>query len=388
LQRHCLARHGVKPAKPPQGFDGRTPSNTSEPQHRTPIESPWLGQGTPEDSDAPGGIGERPSFAISSTPCAPCLNISPSRSLEPNPQIASIPRRSSLLPTENGTPSAAAKVATRYEHGNINEALTGGLSQFPNADEILGDNNSSRVDSGIDYRHMSSLSYQGLEWLFDDDSIAQYGIFELQSPLLPTSMERSTSLDNLTNSEVPLLNRRPLSSPISGSEIEIELERIVSNVPECRYQVCHALTEEHRIQLLWSLHSDLPDLDIEDPLLSLDCLKHGIHFYFKYVSPEYSIFHRCLITHMGTHKRHVQISYGEKPPCQLIWAMIILGWSVPSLKNASDKRKICELSQKIHKALRSYVLAVSSEYSTDTYLSFPSYIRARTLDAMINELER
>lgn len=225
--------------------------------------------------------------------------------------------------------------------------------ELPIANGLSGDHGSARANNGIHPLYMSPISFEGLEWLFDYNSMAQYGTFNLQNPL-PFTTGNDAAATDLACLEACF------SSPVSEPEVQIPLEKIISHRPECNFKVCHALTEEHRTQLLWSLHSTLPGLDIDSPLLSLDSLKNGLHFYFKYVSPEYSIFHRCLITHMGTHKRQIQTWYGEGLSWQLLWAMIIFGWSVPSFQDASDARELCKMGQKIHTGLRNYVLTVST----------------------------
>lgn len=191
----------------------------------------------------------------------------------------------------------------------------------------------------------------GMQLLFDDFG----SIYHETMPVLDFNGQPAPFND--------FLNLEPLvetpSSTQSHANIELDLESITSRPPQCEFAICHTLQPHHRDRLLWTLRSHL-DLDcVADDLLSLNSLQHGLHFYFKNVSPEHSIFHPSLIIHAETKQANIAECYGDELSWELVWAMIILGWLCPSYTRLADEKRVYGISARIHEALRSHVLSVS-----------------------------
>jgi hypothetical protein len=201
----------------------------------------------------------------------------------------------------------------------------------------------------VPYMHDS-----GMQWLFDGFNT----IYDENMPPLPDPNEQLAPFNEFLN----LGPYRETSFPTAKQapqELEFNLHSIMFNPPPCNFAICHALQQSQRDQLLWTLRSDLNITDIVDPLLSLNCLQHGLHFYFKSVSPEHSIFHPSLIVYAESKKSEILQCYGEDLSWQLVWAMIILGWLHPSYANEEEEKRVCDMSIRIHESLRTFVLLVS-----------------------------
>ncbi|KAI1618955.1 hypothetical protein EDD36DRAFT_414611 [Exophiala viscosa] len=194
-----------------------------------------------------------------------------------------------------------------------------------------------RWENELEPQHLFDSHDHGLGWLFDDDSRESSLLDDGNIPSFFNLDGQLTSFDDFWSHKASLPTGT--SCPASAAEpgIEVDLAAMVSEPPGCHYKICHALTQRHRDQLLWSLRADFPDLCIADPLLSLNNLQHGLHLYFKHVSPEYSIFHSSLVTQSETKENAIQEWYGERPSWHLIWAMIILGWLCPSYTSEFTK---------------------------------------------------
>lgn len=124
--------------------------------------------------------------------------------------------------------------------------------------------------------------------------------------------------------------------------------------PSCGFRVCNALTDERRIELLMDLRN-LTDVDLRDPIFSLNSMKQGIHLFCRNVNIEYAFIHHELICPSSQGNRQVIIDvFGEEPGPQLIWIIITLGWTLMR----SDNKHESHMASKIQRAIRTSIINV------------------------------
>lgn len=126
--------------------------------------------------------------------------------------------------------------------------------------------------------------------------------------------------------------------------------------PSCGFRVCNALTDERRIELLMDLRN-LTDVDLRDPIFSLNSMKHGIHLFCRNVNIEYAFIHHELICPSSQDNRQVIIDvFGEEPGPQLMWIIITLGWTLMR----SDNNHESHMASKIQRTIRTSIINVKS----------------------------
>lgn len=127
--------------------------------------------------------------------------------------------------------------------------------------------------------------------------------------------------------------------------------------PNCGFPICNALTQERRVELLIDLRS-IMEIDIRDPIFSLNSMKQGIHLWSREISTEYNFLHRELLLLQGPDAigNAVLEIMGEPPGAQLIWSTISFGWA---LMRSRDDHEFLTAS-KIQRALRASILSVST----------------------------
>lgn len=122
--------------------------------------------------------------------------------------------------------------------------------------------------------------------------------------------------------------------------------------PTCGFRICNALTDERRIELLMDLR-DLVQIDLRDPIFSLNSMKQGIHLYARNVSIEYPFLHHETLFPCSEEIRQINIDvFGCEPGSQLIWAAITLGWTLMRSENNHEY----ETASKIQRALRPSII--------------------------------
>ena len=126
--------------------------------------------------------------------------------------------------------------------------------------------------------------------------------------------------------------------------------------PNCGFPICNALTQDRRIELLMDLR-DIVDIDIRDPIFSLNSMKQGIHLWSRELATEYCFLHReTLFLYDDNEKEQIFIdTLGEKSGPQLVWSVISCGWA---LTRSIDSHEV-EVAAKIQRAIRNNVLRVS-----------------------------
>jgi hypothetical protein len=126
--------------------------------------------------------------------------------------------------------------------------------------------------------------------------------------------------------------------------------------PSCGFRVCNALTDERRIELLMDLRN-LTDVDLRDPIFSLNSMKQGIHLFCRNVNIEYAFLHHELICPSSQENRQVIADvFGEEPGPQLIWIIITLGWTLMR----SDNNHESHMASKIQRVIRTSIINVKS----------------------------
>ena len=101
---------------------------------------------------------------------------------------------------------------------------------------------------------------------------------------------------------------------------------------------------------------NLMDVDIRDPIFSLNSMKQGIHLWLREISTEYNFLHRELLLLRGPGEITDAVIdvMGEPPGAQLIWSTISFGWA---LMRSDDDREF-HTASKIQRSLRASVLSV------------------------------
>lgn len=126
--------------------------------------------------------------------------------------------------------------------------------------------------------------------------------------------------------------------------------------PSCGFRVCNALTDERRIELLMDLRN-IMDVDIRDPIFSLNSMKQGIHLFCRNVNIEYAFIHHELICSSSRDNLQAVVDvFGEEAGPQLIWMIITLGWTLMR----SDNKHEYHMSSKIQRAIRTSIINVMS----------------------------
>lgn len=140
--------------------------------------------------------------------------------------------------------------------------------------------------------------------------------------------------------------------------------------PSCGFRVCNVLTESHREDLLATIH-ELSDIDLEDPMFSLNRMKQGVHLYFRHISKEHAIFNHGIFVPHDEEKDDIRVYYGEEPPIQLTWAIITLGWSIRDNRTEHEMQVAATIQGLLRKFVltASILLGNSKEESADLYLS-------------------
>ncbi|KAK5054587.1 hypothetical protein LTR84_001478 [Exophiala bonariae] len=124
--------------------------------------------------------------------------------------------------------------------------------------------------------------------------------------------------------------------------------------PSCGFRVCNALTDERRIELLMDLRNII-DVDVRDPIFSLNSMKQGIHLFCRNVNIEYAFIHHELICSSSKENLQAVIDvFGEESGPQLIWTIITLGWTLMR----SDNNHEYHMSSKIQRAIRTSIINV------------------------------
>ncbi|RDW74821.1 hypothetical protein BP6252_05963 [Coleophoma cylindrospora] len=216
-----------------------------------------------------------------------------------------------------------------------------------NADGLLPlPENEVGWESGFDSRHVSFITENDISWLFDDNSLGQLGTTEFPSS--------SGELGNL-HSVDPFAPDAQYSLDMQDFEPWITSPRSQTEAPSCGFRVCNALNNSHRAELIEVMKSELPDVDFDGPMFTLNNLKQGIHLYARNVTKEYPVFNRQIFAPC-TKEEKAEISefYGEELPIQVTWAVITLGWTL--LDNQSDCEK--EVAAAIQGVLRKFVINV------------------------------
>jgi hypothetical protein len=126
--------------------------------------------------------------------------------------------------------------------------------------------------------------------------------------------------------------------------------------PNCGFPICNALTQDRRTELLMDLR-EIMDVDIRDPVFSLNSMKQGVHLWSREISTEYNFLHRelLLLREPGEITAAVVDTMGEPPGAQLVWSAISFGWA---FMRSDDDREI-RAAAKIQRAIRANVLSVS-----------------------------
>jgi hypothetical protein len=263
------------------------------------------------------------------------------------------------------------------------------------ATECIATDTDGGWERGLDPRHMSFITDQDLSWLFDESSIAQFGISTDRRSPLPASNElrlearveppiiQGYYLRDLHSISRPETLPLPTPPSLSDAWSTLGSKQLGAETPSCSCSICNTLTEDHRFELLWALRSELTDIDYQDPLFSLKSMKRGIHLYSRHVSKEYSIFHRYFFTPGGGESRQEILElYGEEPPCQMSWAVITLGWTMLDENVVNDYAKVKKTLKMIQGVLRKFVLNVctDSELSLEKALFLIQNLLASRVD--------
>lgn len=205
-------------------------------------------------------------------------------------------------------------------------------------------------DFDLDPRHTSLTSATDLAWLTDghlpystDESVFQS----------ITSDQLWVDDDFVSSSRVDDFHA---STPSDSSLEPASASRTESSepqAPDCGFRVCNALTEERRATLVTCLKGEMPDLDVTDPVFSLNNMKMGVHLYAKWVSKQSPIFHHQILAPITEEDRkNVDEFCGGEAPYQLSWAIITLGWSIWDFHGKRD----AQMAVKIQKVLRPSII--------------------------------
>ncbi|EXJ88751.1 hypothetical protein A1O1_05683 [Capronia coronata CBS 617.96] len=122
--------------------------------------------------------------------------------------------------------------------------------------------------------------------------------------------------------------------------------------PTCGFRICNALTDERRIELLMHVRN-LVEVDLNDPIFSLNSMKQGIHLFCRNVAIEYPFVHPEVLCPSSNQSRHIMKQvFGEEPGPQLIWAAITLGWTLMR----SDNNHEWYMASKIQRVIRASII--------------------------------
>lgn len=198
-----------------------------------------------------------------------------------------------------------------------------------------------------------------MQWLFDNQpsSEVEQGWAAEQTIQLSEGLKAATPLRDTATITAEIYNINGQLPPIYMQELHSKIYVAKTgefDPPSCGFRVCNALTDERRIELLMDLRN-IMDVDIRDPIFSLNSMKQGIHLFCRNVNIEYAFIHHELICSSSKENLQAVIDvFGEEPGSQLIWIIITLGWTLMR----SDNNHEYHMSSKIQRAIRTSIINV------------------------------
>ncbi|RDW56660.1 hypothetical protein BP6252_14073 [Coleophoma cylindrospora] len=167
------------------------------------------------------------------------------------------------------------------------------------------------VDGRVDGQTDASVD---LSWLFGKDLNDE----QLQH-------RDSNQMENRT-----ILDDHLANSPDHPTAVDLILQCsrqvAVLSYPSCEFRICHALSVEHRRELVEMLGINVTD--IEPNVLALSSLRHGVHIYWRFLSKEFPILHHQVVCPSKEHRKILEESFELHSPPELVWAIITFGWSI------------------------------------------------------------
>lgn len=197
-----------------------------------------------------------------------------------------------------------------------------------------------------------------IQWFVDNQPYSDLSFDPDPNVILPGSPSSTSSRDTAiisaeiynVNWQLPPVYLQDLQSKIFVAETG------VFEAPTCGFRICNALTDERRIELLIDLRN-LVDVDLQDPIFSLNSMKQGIHLFFRNVNIEYSFLHHEILIASSRESRQTILDvFGGEPGPQLSWVVITLGWALMKSNNNHEMH----MASRIQRAIRNSIINVRS----------------------------
>ncbi|RDW56975.1 hypothetical protein BP5796_13042 [Coleophoma crateriformis] len=161
--------------------------------------------------------------------------------------------------------------------------------------------------------------------------------------------EQTQHVDSNQLENRAVLDDHPASSldHRTADDLILQCSRQVAilSYPSCEFRICHALSVDHRRELVEML--GLTVTDIEPNVLALSSLHHGIHIFWRFLSKEFPILHHQVVCPSKEHRKILEERFELHSPPELVWAVITFGWSILEGENHEIYRQTAARIQEV-----------------------------------------